>query len=41
MLVWDKVRVHLTRQLREFIAANANWLIVVQLPTYASDLNPT
>jgi transposase len=41
VLVWDNVRLHLTRQLREFIAANASWLTVVQLPTYAPDLNPT
>ena len=27
--------------MREFIAANAAWLTVVQLPTYAPDLNPT
>ncbi|SEG90563.1 DDE superfamily endonuclease [Actinacidiphila yanglinensis] len=41
MLVWDNVRLHLTRPLREFIEANADWLSVVQLPTYAPDLNPT
>jgi transposase len=41
VLIWDNVRLHLTRQLREFIAANAEWLTVVQLPTYAPDLNPT
>ncbi|MFF4567846.1 transposase [Streptomyces sp. NPDC001435] len=27
--------------MREFIDANADWLRVVQLPTYAPDLNPT
>ncbi|MFD9220189.1 transposase [Streptomyces sp. NPDC060064] len=31
---------HLTKPLREFIAANADWLTVFQLPTYAPDLNP-
>ncbi|MGM0345959.1 transposase [Streptomyces sp. Adlamb9] len=41
MLVWDNVRLHLTRPQREFIEANADWLSVVQLPTYAPDLNPT
>jgi transposase len=41
VLIWDNVRLHLTRQLREFIAANADWLTVVQLPTHAPDLNPT
>ncbi|WP_317633732.1 transposase [Streptomyces sp. Je 1-4] len=28
------------RPLREFIAANADWLTVFQLPPYAPDLNP-
>ncbi|MFE2581955.1 transposase [Streptomyces sp. NPDC059378] len=41
VLVWDNVRLHLTKQLREFIDANAEWLTVFQLPTYAPDLNPT
>ncbi|WP_308460674.1 transposase [Streptomyces sp. Ru72] len=41
VLVWDNVRLHLTAGIREFIAANADWLIVFQLPTYAPDLNPT
>lgn len=41
VLVWDNVRLHLTRPLRAFIDANADWLTVVQLPTYAPDLNPT
>ncbi|MFE2581953.1 transposase [Streptomyces sp. NPDC059378] len=41
VLVWDNVRLHLTRSLREFIEANAEWLSVVQLPPYAADLNPT
>ncbi|MER5409027.1 transposase [Streptomyces sp. NPDC002769] len=41
VLVWDNVRMHLTKPLREFIDANAEWLTVAQLPTYAPDLNPT
>lgn len=41
MLVWDNVRLHLTAGMREFITANAEWLTVFQLPTYAPDLNPT
>jgi len=40
VLVWDNVRLHLTKPLREFIDANADWLTVFQLPTYAPDLNP-
>ncbi|MEW2426202.1 transposase [Streptomyces nigra] len=27
--------------MKEFIAANAEWLTVFQLPSYAADLNPT
>jgi transposase len=41
VLVWDNVRMHLTKPLRQFIDANAEWLTVVQLPTDAPDLNPT
>ncbi|MDI5961533.1 hypothetical protein POF43_002145 [Streptomyces sp. SL54] len=37
MLIWDNVRLHPTVGMREFIDANAEWL----LPTYAPDLNPT
>ncbi|MFF3543264.1 winged helix-turn-helix domain-containing protein [Streptomyces platensis] len=40
VLVWDNVRLHLTAGLREFIAANASWHTVFQLPPYAPDLNP-
>ncbi|MFE5967230.1 transposase [Streptomyces sp. NPDC056463] len=40
VLVWDNVRLHLTAEMREFIAASAEWLTVFQLPTYAPDLNP-
>lgn len=40
VLVWDNVRLHLTKPLREFIEANTDWLTVFQLPTYAPDLNP-
>lgn len=39
VLVRDDVRIHLTAPLREFIAANSDWLTVFQLPSYASDLN--
>ncbi|MFD3591071.1 transposase [Streptomyces sp. NPDC058683] len=41
VLVWDNVRLHLTAGMKDFIAANSDWLIVFQLPTYAPDLNPT
>ncbi|MGA6159499.1 transposase [Stenotrophomonas sp. NPDC087984] len=32
VLVWDNVRLHLTAGIREFIAANAHWLTVFQMP---------
>ncbi|MFI5998419.1 transposase [Streptomyces sp. NPDC051362] len=38
VLVWDSVRLHLTAGMREFIEANAEWLTVFQLPTYAPHL---
>ncbi|MEW1873487.1 transposase [Streptomyces caelestis] len=40
VLVRDNVRLHLTAGMREFIAANAAWLTVFQLPAYVPDLNP-
>ncbi|WP_455772866.1 IS630 family transposase [[Kitasatospora] papulosa] len=40
VLVWDNLRMHLVAPLREFFEANAHWLTVFQLPTYAPDLNP-
>ncbi|MEU8882776.1 transposase [Streptomyces hydrogenans] len=41
VLVWDNLRLHLTVGIKEFIAANAEWLTVFQLPAYAPDFNPT
>ncbi|MFE9500231.1 transposase [Streptomyces collinus] len=38
VLVWDNVRLHLTAGMREFVAANAEWLTVFQLSAYAPDL---
>ncbi|MER7780719.1 MULTISPECIES: transposase [Streptomyces] len=32
VLIWDNVRLHLTKSLREFIEANADWLTVFHLP---------
>lgn len=40
VLVWDNLRMHLAELLREFIANNADWLTVFQLPSYSPDLNP-
>lgn len=38
--VWDHLTVHLTGELVAFITENQQWLRVVQLPSYAPDLNP-
>ncbi|MEU8952655.1 transposase [Streptomyces sp. NPDC048489] len=40
VLVWDNGCLHLTASMRDLINANARWLTVFQLPTYAPDLNP-
>lgn len=39
VLVWDNLNTHLTAGMRQFIARHA-WLTVIQLPTYAPQLNP-
>ncbi|MFF2147521.1 transposase [Kitasatospora sp. NPDC058190] len=40
VLVRDNLSTHLMPPMREFIAANQDWLTVFQLPSYAPDLNP-
>ncbi|MEU6996693.1 transposase [Nonomuraea sp. NPDC046570] len=37
---WDNLNVHLAGQLSDFAAQHADWLRIVQLPTYAPELNP-
>jgi hypothetical protein len=39
VLVWDNVNTHVSRAMRELIAARS-WLTVCQLPAYAPELNP-
>ena len=39
MLVWDNLNTHVSRVMRELVAAR-DWLTVFQLPPYASELNP-
>jgi hypothetical protein len=39
VLVWDNLNTHVSRVMRELIAARP-WLTVYQLPSYASELNP-
>nr|WP_205379479.1 transposase [Streptomyces sp. SID7805] len=40
VLVWDNLRTHLMPQMKDFIAANEDWLTVFHFPSYAPDLNP-
>lgn len=39
VLVWDNLNTHVSRAMRDLIAARS-WLTVFQLPPYASELNP-
>jgi transposase len=39
VVVWDNLNTHVSRAMRELVAAR-DWLTVFQLPPYASDLNP-
>jgi putative transposase len=39
VVVWDNLNTHVSRAMRELIAAR-DWLTVFQLPPYASELNP-
>ncbi|MFE7268331.1 transposase [Streptomyces sp. NPDC057592] len=39
VLVWDVLNTHVSRTMRELIAARI-WLTVYQLPPYAPELNP-
>jgi transposase len=39
VLVWDNLNTHVSKAMRELIAAR-DWLTVFQLPAYASELNP-
>jgi hypothetical protein len=39
VLVWDGLNTHVSRAMRELIAAR-DWLMVFQLPAYAPELNP-
>jgi transposase len=41
VLVRDNVRLPLTAGMKKFIDANAEWLTVFRLPSYAPELNPT
>ena len=40
ILVWDGLPAHRSREMKEFLAEQKDWLEVEQLPGYAPDLNP-
>ncbi len=40
ILIWDNLHQHLSAPIQQFVAAH-DWLTVVQLPSYAPELNPT
>jgi putative transposase len=40
VVIWDNLNVHVSAAMRE-LAANRDWLHIVQLPAYSPDLNPT
>lgn len=40
ILIWDNLNTHRSKIMRQFTAANANWLTAVHLPAYAPELNP-
>ena len=41
VLIWDGLPSHRSGRMRDWIAAQAHWLTVEQLPGYAHELNPT
>lgn len=40
ILCWDNLNTHVSKAMRQFIAAHPDWLTVVRLPAYAPELNP-
>jgi putative transposase len=41
ILVWDHLPAHRSRQMKEFLQQQSDWLQLEWLPGYAPDLNPT
>lgn len=41
ILIWDNLNTHVSKRMRAFVAAHADWLTVVRLPAYAPELNAT
>lgn len=40
ILCWDNLNTHTSKAMRRFITAHTDWLTVIQMPSYAPDLNP-
>jgi len=40
IVVWDNLNTHVSGMMDEFTGAHHDWLTVIQLPSYAPDLNP-
>jgi putative transposase len=40
IVIWDNLNTHLSRKMRTFTTGHPDWLTVIQLPSYAPDLNP-
>jgi transposase len=40
IVIWDNLTTHLSAVMNEFTGVHPDWLTVVQLPSYAPDLNP-
>jgi DDE superfamily endonuclease len=39
ILIWDNLNTHVSIRMRTFLDAHADWLTVIRLPAYASELN--
>ena len=40
VLIWDNLNTHRSKVMRTFTGGHPDWLTVIQLPSYAPDLNP-
>jgi transposase len=40
ILLWDRLRSHRSKELKEFLETQKHWLMVEYLPPYAPELNP-
>jgi len=39
ILIWDNLNTHVSTRMRKFLDAHTDWLTVIRLPAYASELN--